>query len=171
MGRACNARERRGIYVQYRGVTIDRLWFGHSIYWPLVYTTRNYTLQIIDSQTSVLSLLQFAIAVSRQRLLRGRFLSFPNSGPLITAGRAELLSTENSTNWILGWRPFHTNLLVFSSQADFLLNWTFSLTNQLLHFTSLHFTSLNWTLTTDYSWVWVWALCYDRRSVGQSVLE
>jgi hypothetical protein len=25
--------------------------------------------------------------------------------------------------------------------------------------------------STRVSWVWVWVLCYDRQSVGQSVLE
>jgi hypothetical protein len=34
--------------------------------------------------------------------------------------RTELLSTVNSTNWVPGWRPFHTNLLVFSPHA---VNW------------------------------------------------
>jgi hypothetical protein len=34
-----------------------------------------------------------------------------------------LPSVRNSThNWLSGWRPFHTNLLDFSSQADFQLN-------------------------------------------------
>jgi hypothetical protein len=31
------------------------------------------------------------------------------------------LSTEGSTNWVPSWWPFHTNLLVFSLQADFQL--------------------------------------------------
>jgi hypothetical protein len=29
----------------------------------------------------------------------------------------------------------------------------------------------NWTNLLVLVWVWVWVLCYDRRSVGQSVLE
>jgi hypothetical protein len=54
---------------------------------------------------------------------------------------AEFLSAGNSTNWVPSWWPFHTNLLVFSSQADFqLLN---SLTNRLLHVTSLNWTAGN----------------------------
>jgi hypothetical protein len=32
------------------------------------------------------------------------------------------LSTDSSTNWVPGWRPFHNNLPVFSSQAEFQLN-------------------------------------------------
>jgi hypothetical protein len=30
----------------------------------------------------------------------------------------EFLWTDNSTNWFPGWQPFHTNLLVFSSQTE-----------------------------------------------------
>jgi hypothetical protein len=40
------------------------------------------------------------------------------------------LNCQASTNWISGWRPFHTNLLVFFSQTDFRLttdNWTVQL--------------------------------------------
>jgi hypothetical protein len=69
---------------------------------------------------------------------RGRFFSFRRSDPLVTAARREFLSTENSTNCIPGWRPFHTNLLVFSWQTDFQLN---SLTHQPA--SSRHFTRLN----------------------------
>jgi hypothetical protein len=39
-------------------------------YRPFVHTTRNYTVQITDTQTSVLSLLQLLLAVSWQRLLQ-----------------------------------------------------------------------------------------------------
>jgi hypothetical protein len=53
---------------------------------------------------------------------RGRFFSFPHSGPLLTAALAELLSTNNSINWVPGWQPFHTDHLTFSSQADFQLH-------------------------------------------------
>jgi hypothetical protein len=42
-----------------------------------------------------------------------------DSGSLVTDARVELMSTYNTTNWVLGWRPFHANLLVFFSQADF----------------------------------------------------
>jgi hypothetical protein len=96
----------------------------------------------------VISLLQSPLAVSWQRLYRRGFFRFSYSGPLVTASHAELSSTDNWTNWIRGLRPFHSSHLIFSLQADFQLttdNWTLSLTNQLLHFTSLHFTSLNWT--------------------------
>jgi hypothetical protein len=79
---------------------------------------------------------------------RGRFFIFPRLGSLVTAACAELLSTDSSTNLVLGWRPYHTNLLVFSSQADFQQttdNWNLSHT-PTSYFTSLHSTEL---LTTD----------------------
>jgi hypothetical protein len=54
-------------------------------------------------------------------------------------------SCQLSTDWIQIWRPFHSNLIVFSSEADFQLsypdNWTLSLTNQLLHVTSFNWTA------------------------------
>jgi hypothetical protein len=37
-------------------VTIDGVCFGHWFYWALVYITPSYTLQITNTQTSVLSL-------------------------------------------------------------------------------------------------------------------
>jgi hypothetical protein len=50
-------------------VAIDRVWIGDSIYWPLTHSWLVTTLQIIDTQTSVLSLLQSPLAVSWQRIL------------------------------------------------------------------------------------------------------
>jgi hypothetical protein len=58
-------------------VTIDGVWIGEWIYWPLVYTTRNYTLQTTDTYISVLSLLQSPLAVSWQRLLPREILQLP----------------------------------------------------------------------------------------------
>jgi hypothetical protein len=63
------------------------------------------------THTNVLSLLYSPLAVSYQRLLRHwKFFSFPCSDPLVTTARAEYLSTDNSTDWDPGLRPFHTNL-------------------------------------------------------------
>jgi hypothetical protein len=99
------------------------------------------------TQTSVLDLLQFTPAISYKLLLtQWKFFRFPQAGPLVTAARPELLSTDNSTNWVPGWMSFHTNLLVFSSQADFQLRadkWTLSLANQMLHVTSLNWMADN----------------------------
>jgi hypothetical protein len=78
-------------------------------------------------------------------------LPFPsnsfNSGDS-SASRAQVLSSQppvqNSTlnRQLPGWRPFHTNLLVFSLQADFQLtlcqltsNWV---TPTVFHITTLH---------------------------------
>jgi hypothetical protein len=129
----------------FRSVTIDGVWIGYWIYWPLnIHHSELHFTHHWHTQTSVLSLLQSPPAVSWQRLYQWRFFSFPCSGPLFTAACAELLSIDSSTNWVPGWRPFHINLLVFCSQADFQLN---SLINQLLHVTSLNWNADNSVLT------------------------
>jgi hypothetical protein len=113
---------------------IDGVWIGEWIYWPHVHITQNYTLPITDTHRLVSSV-HYSIhkPFPGNGFYRGRFFSFPYSRHLVTAAHAELLSTENLTNWVPSWRPFHTILLVFSSQADFQLN---SLTHQLA--TSCH---------------------------------
>jgi hypothetical protein len=58
------------------------------------------------------------------------------------------LSTNNLTNWVPGWRPFHVNLLVFSSQADF--NWQLKSLSLTSYFTSLHSTEML-TISTNNS--------------------
>jgi hypothetical protein len=118
------------------------------IWWMSLLTTciLHLELHFTDhwhTQTSVLSLLQ---TFPGNGFYREKFHSFPHSGPLVTAARAELLSTDNSTNWVLGWRPFHTNLLVFSSHADFQLST--ELSHSPTSYLSLHSTEL---LTTLYS--------------------
>jgi hypothetical protein len=123
---------------------------GYWIYWPLTYTTLNYNLQITDTHR-IISSVYYSLhsQFPGNGFYREKFFSFPNSGPLVEAALAELLSTDNSTNWFPGWRPFHTSLLFFSSQADFQLttdNWQL---NSRAHkpATSHHFIQLNcWQL-------------------------
>jgi hypothetical protein len=55
-------------------------------------------------------------------------------------GLSSELNSQLTTNYVPGWQPFHTNLLVFSSQTDFQLNWT-----------ALHCTALSGVFTT---WPW-----------------
>jgi hypothetical protein len=65
-----------------------------------------------------------------------------------SCSHAKLLSTDISTNWVLGSWPFHTSLLVFSSQADFQLNCQL---NSLTHQPAIslswcsHYITLWWT--------------------------
>jgi hypothetical protein len=73
------------------------------------------------TRTSVLRLLQFPLVVFWQRLLPREIFQFPALRSVFTAARAELLSTDNSTNMVAGLRPLRTNLIVFSSQRDFQL--------------------------------------------------
>jgi hypothetical protein len=102
-----------------------------------------------QTQTSVLSLLK----VSTSRFLataytERNFSAFRAQVPVSQPPVQNSLSTDNSStcNCVPGWRPFHTNLLVFSSLADFRLttdNWTVS---PPTCFTSLHSTELLKTL-------------------------
>jgi hypothetical protein len=87
------------------------------------------------THTRVLSLLQSPLAVFWQRLLPREIFQLPG---LWSSCHSRPCRTDNSTNCLPGWRSFHTNLLDFSSQAEFLLTTELSVTNQLLHFTSLH---------------------------------
>jgi hypothetical protein len=111
------------------------VWIGESIYWPLVYTTRNYTSHITDTQTSVPSLLVSAVAVSWQQLLPREILQLPALRSSCHSGACRTL-----VNWQLSYlRP---RLAAISHQPPSLLftgwlpavNWTLSLI-QLLHST------------------------------------
>jgi hypothetical protein len=91
-------------------------------------------------QTTVLNVLQFPIDVSGWQLLSREILQLPALAPLVTAACAELLSADNST---IGSQAggYFTPTSWFSFTGWLLTdNWTLSLTNQLLHVTSL-----NWT--------------------------
>jgi hypothetical protein len=94
-------------------------------------------------QTSVLSLLQSPLVVSWQQLLPREILQLPSLRSSVHSCPCRtLVNWQPSTKFVPGWWPFHTNLLVFSSQTDFQLN---SLTCQPA--TSSHFTQVtarNW---------------------------
>jgi hypothetical protein len=119
------------------------------IYWPLVRTTRNYTSQNTDTHRLVSS---FCYSLHQpfpsDDFYRERFFSFPHSGPLVTVARAGLLSIDNSTTGVPGWRPFHTNRLLFSSEADFHLAMEISY-SPTSYFTSLHSAQLLTTSTNS----------------------
>jgi hypothetical protein len=51
---------------------------------------------------------------------------------LLTLPCRARLNCQPSTNWVAGWWQFHTNLLVFSSQADFQLTTELDYPNCLL---------------------------------------
>jgi hypothetical protein len=116
------------IYCQvFRCLTMDGAWFGEWIYSQLTYNTRNYTLQTTDTHRLVCSLYytptsRFLATVSTEGDFSvSRTQVFLSEPPVQNS-----LSTDNSTNRVPGWLPFHTNLLVFSSQTDFQLptnNW------------------------------------------------
>jgi hypothetical protein len=66
-------------------VTVDGVWIGNSIYWPLIHTARDYTLQITITVFTA--------------LLGNGFQQWT-----FLCSRAHVLA---------GWRPPHTNLLLF----------------------------------------------------------
>jgi hypothetical protein len=107
-----------------KDVTIDGVWTGYWIYWhnselqvikaPLVIST------IHKSLLQTLSCLQPAVsstAVSWKRMLIVEILQLPALRSFLSC---EYPSTERCQ--FPGWRPFHTNLIVFSSQANFETN-------------------------------------------------
>jgi hypothetical protein len=57
------------------------VWIGYWIYWPLVHTTRNYTLQNTDTHRLVSSVTVSTSCFLATDLTRWRFFSFPHSGP------------------------------------------------------------------------------------------
>jgi hypothetical protein len=130
-------------------MTIDGVWIACWIYWPLLYTTQDYSLQITDTRTSVLSLLQSPLAVSWQHLLLRRILQLP---AVRSSWHSRLCRTL--VNWQLRYlgpelAAISYQLFSFTSQTDFQLNWQL---NSLTHepATSRHFTELNcWQLITS----------------------
>jgi hypothetical protein len=101
-------------------VTVDGIWIGDSIIDDLY--THNSWLHFTDhwhTQTSVLSVLQSPLAVSWQRILTQAVTVSLNYTHQISH---KVITAALSTNYIPGWRPFHTSLLVFSSQPNFQLS-------------------------------------------------
>jgi hypothetical protein len=125
-----------------RGVTIDGEW----IYWPLVYTTRNCILQIIDTYR----LMSFVYYKFHNRFLATASTDGGSSASCTQVFLSQppvqkSLSTVNSNNGMPGWGSFHSNHLVFSGwlSTEPSVNWTLSHTNQLLHIASLNWTARN----------------------------
>jgi hypothetical protein len=133
------------------------------ICWPLVHTTRNtianlHTSQIIAAPTKFLQPAVFtnshslatasnswdssasnAYVVTVQRLSRNWTLfkcKLNYSAIFFQPSLQSSIQLPTLTNWVPGWRLFHTILLAFSSQADIRVtidNWT------------SYLTSLDWT--------------------------
>jgi hypothetical protein len=91
------------------------------------------------------------LAVSWQRLQLKKSLQLPALRSFQSHPCRTLVNCQPSTNWVPGWRPFHTNLQIFSSGADFQLNsvlptsYFTSVQFSSLQFTSLHFGSLQFS--------------------------
>jgi hypothetical protein len=90
------------------------------------------------THTSVLSLLHSPLSVSWRRLRQREILRLP--APMTSCHSRPYrirVNWQPSTNWIAGWRPFHTNFLVYYSQDDF------QLTIELSHSPTSYFMSLH----------------------------
>jgi hypothetical protein len=142
----------RYILSWFRGMTIDGIWIGEldllttcTHHWELPFTDHWHT------EPNVLILLQFLLAVSWQRLLPREILRLPalKSSCHSRMYRA-FVRCQLTTNWIPGWRPFHTNLLVFSSHVTF--NWPELSHSPTSYFTSLLFTELLTSPTPELDW-------------------
>jgi hypothetical protein len=115
-------------------VTINGVWNGY----------RNYTLQITDTQISALSLLQSPLAVSWQRLLAREILQLPplrssrHSRPCRTLCQltTQLTGSQAGDHFTpTSWSSLHRLTSKLTTEL--------SLTEQLLHVTSLNWTAHN----------------------------
>jgi hypothetical protein len=159
---------------------------GEYTYWPHAHHSR---LQVVTALSLIsihykspqylLSFL-FQPAMSSLVVPWQRFLTLGDSW----ASRAQVLSSHppvhnSALSWLLpGWRPFHTNLLVLISEADFQRN--LFVTASRIELTWSHscnkgYCSRPYRLRTALPNCWLkidWVRsCYDLQSVGQSVLE
>jgi hypothetical protein len=99
------------------------------------------------TQTSVLSLLQSPLAISWQQILPREILHLPT-----LRSSCHSCPCRTLVNWQLSWLGprleailHHPPSLLFIGWLSLITdNWTVSLTNQLLHVTSLNWTADNW---------------------------
>jgi hypothetical protein len=130
----------------FMSATIDAVWICKCIYWPLIHHSERQVITALSLISTLYKLLEHAkfshtsLDISWQRLLTVEILQRHALTPLPAGHRlaTELPTTDNwstapsllslpwrvrrncrpSTDSVPGWRPFHTGLLVFSSQAD-----------------------------------------------------
>jgi hypothetical protein len=116
----------------------DYRWGMDWIYWPLLYTTRNYSWQITDTHRLV-PLVCYSLhnLFPGNGFCGGRFFSFPCSGPLVIAACAEICKL--------------TAQLTGSQAGDHFTPTGFQLTTELCHSATNYSTSHHSTelLTTD----------------------
>jgi hypothetical protein len=114
------------------------------------------------------SLLCFQQPFPSNGFLQWRFFSFPRSRRYCPANipQRNSLSTVNSNYWVPGWRPFHTNFVVFPSHADFQLN---SITHKPA--TSCHFTQLNYTAKSKSKLLYDWRFTANQFVFASSPLR
>jgi predicted heme/steroid binding protein len=111
------------LYCHVYEVTIDGVWIGDSSYCTLWYTSRDYILQVTVTHTLVFTVTS-SLPLLGSGFLRRTFpcLWAPETSPAsdisfshqwLTAAEPHSL-TNQLIHWLTsGWRPSHTNLLLF----------------------------------------------------------
>jgi hypothetical protein len=144
---------------RFMGVSLEGVWIGEYIYIYYFYTPLGTILctSLAHTQTSVLSLLQSPLAVSWQRLLTREIIQRP-----LLRYSSYSLPCKTQLTGSTDWRPFHTNYLVFSSQADF------QLASDLSHSPTSYFMSLlsNELLTTSQQQLQLFASNYPVYNIS-----
>jgi hypothetical protein len=130
------------IFTRLGRVTIDGVWIGEWIYWPLVYTTRKYILQITDTHRPVSSV-YYSLSTSR-------FLATASTEGDSSASRTQVLLSQSpvqnscqlKTQLTGSQCGGHFTPPSWSSLHRLISNWKLnSLTHQPA--ASRHFTQLN----------------------------
>jgi hypothetical protein len=134
-------------------VTVDAVWIGNRIYWTLQHTTRDYTVQITITHRLVFSVTVFTALLGSGfqqwtfLCSRPHVLAASNSGRSSAPGLTSSRLPTVDVRLLPGSRP--RRLAAISHQTPALLT---------------VFSGLYRNESESYTY-------YDRRSVGQSVLE
>jgi hypothetical protein len=100
------------------------------------------------TQTSVLSPLNYPQAVSWQRFLPRENLQIPALRSSCHSRPCSTLVNWHSTNWVPGWRQFHTHTS-YSSLTRLTFNWTELELNTLTHEPA----TVSWTIDNSNYWL------------------
>jgi hypothetical protein len=149
---ACSVRRSYCHDFEVRDYTGGMDWVVDSLTTCIHHSELHFTVHW-HTKTSVLSLLQPPVAVSWQQIFNTvEILQHPAlRSSCHSRSCRTLVNWQPLTNWFPGWRLFYTNLLFFSSQADFQLttdNWTHSLSTSFRWTADNSLTSTNSLLQT-----------------------
>jgi hypothetical protein len=121
-------------------LTIDKVWIGYWIYWPLVYTTQNYTLQITYTHRLVSS-----VCYRLHQLFPGNSFCHGDSSASWTQVFLSQPPVQNSCQLTTQLTGPQTGGHFTPTSYPFLHKLTFNWQLKSLTHHLLHVTSLNWT--------------------------